>query len=187
MSAVLRPPNWVIPWSLVAGLLLTPAFLGTMNWKQISDCGQRSSPPYTLYSLPGGCYTIAESYPVRLLYTAPDLEANPGGTVRTASLGSTPIISKGALAEDWLVWSLVAFAVLYGLVVMERRWQVSSWRQASSGDGARLLSAGQGKASADERPEHHHGPGRDFTAAPRLEMGLGRSCGGPGRGDHSVA
>jgi hypothetical protein len=84
-----------------------------MDWKDLSDCGQTASFPSRLYSLPGGCTTIEEGYPVRFLSSFPVLEQNPGAAWRTASLGSAPHINKRGLIEDWLVWSLVSCSVLY--------------------------------------------------------------------------
>jgi hypothetical protein len=110
---MLKPLAWVVPWGLLAGLLLTLVSLGQMGWKPLSDCGQRNSAPYSLYSLPGGCSTIDEGAPVRFLSSDPVLEQNPGGAWRTASVGSAPLINKHGLVEDWLVWSLTSWSVLY--------------------------------------------------------------------------
>jgi hypothetical protein len=110
----LRPLAWwVIPWGLVAGMILTLLCLGSMNWKPLADCGQRTSPPYTLYSPPGGCFTIDEGYPVRFLSSEPGLEQNPGASPREAGVSGVPVISKGGLAEDWLIWSIVSCLALY--------------------------------------------------------------------------
>jgi hypothetical protein len=106
---------WMLPWGLLAGLLLTLAFLGQMNFKALSGCGQATSAPYRTYSLPGGCSTIEEGYPVRFLSSSPVLEQNPGAAWRTANVGSAPVMDVGGLAEDWLVWSLVSSAALYVL------------------------------------------------------------------------
>jgi hypothetical protein len=114
---MLKPLTWVVPWSLLVGLVVTLVFLGHMNWKPLADCGQRNTPPYRLYSLPGGCHTIEEGYPVRFLSSYPTLQGNPGGVWRTASLASNPYINKGGLIEDWLVWSVVSFTVLYAFGV----------------------------------------------------------------------
>jgi len=115
-----KPPAWwVVPWSLLAGMILTLVFLGSMNWKPLSDCGQAISPPYRQYSLPGGCATIDEGYPVRFLSGTPTLEQNPGTGSRYADVNSVPVIDKGGLAEDWLIWSIVSCLALY--IVSSRR------------------------------------------------------------------
>jgi hypothetical protein len=118
---MLKPLAWVVPWGLLAGLLLTLVFLGQMGWKDLSGCGQKTSFPYRLYSLPGGCTTIEEGYPVRFLSSFPVLEQNPGAAWRTASLGSAPYINKRGLIEDWLVWSLISCSVLYIVGARRRR------------------------------------------------------------------
>ncbi|MBO0832071.1 MAG: hypothetical protein J2P28_24640 [Actinobacteria bacterium] len=147
MSAI-KPPSWLVPWSLLAGLLLTLAFLGSMDWKQIPDCGQRSTAPYTLYSLPGGCATITEGYPVRYLSTTPTLEENPGGSWRTASLASNPIINKLGLVEDWFIWSIATFVILYGLVAMDRRSQLAHPRQLPNSGDSQEDSVRNGRRSS---------------------------------------
>ena len=40
-------------------------------------------------------------------------------TTRTAGLSSVPVINKGGLAEDWLIWSLASCLVLY--IVLARK------------------------------------------------------------------
>jgi hypothetical protein len=144
MSAI-KPLSWVVPCSLLVGLLLTLVLLGTMDWKQIPDCGQRSAAPYTPYSLPGGCSTITEGYPVRFLSTSPVLEENPGGSWRTADLASSPIIDKHALVEDWFIWSLAAFAVLCGIVLINRLSQLTHPRQLPNAGDSRPGSVGSGR------------------------------------------
>lgn len=99
---------WIIPWSLLAGIILTLLCLGSMTWEPLTDCGQGASPPYNPYSPPGGCYTINEGYPVRFLSSEPLLEQNPGTSSREAGISeagisSAPVINKAGLAEDWLV------------------------------------------------------------------------------------
>ena len=104
---------WMIPWGLLAGIILTLLCLGSMNWKPLADCGQQTSPPYSLYSPPGGCFTIDEGYPVRFLSSEPSIEQNPGASSRDAGVSGVPVISKGGLAEDWLIWSMVSCLALY--------------------------------------------------------------------------
>jgi hypothetical protein len=104
---------WVLPWGLLAGMIVTLLCLGQMTWKPLTGCGQRTSPSYSLYSPPGGCSTIDEGYPVRFLSTAPALEQNPGIRPGKAEVDGAPVVSKAGLAEDWFIWSLVSCVVLY--------------------------------------------------------------------------
>src|SRR5262249_13416312 len=69
--------------------------------------------PNRRYSLRGGCETIDEGTPVRFLSSAPGVEAHPGTSSRDADVSGAPIINKGGLAEDWLIWSLVSCVGLY--------------------------------------------------------------------------
>jgi hypothetical protein len=111
----LKPLAWVIPWGLLAGMIVTLLFLGQMAWKPLTDCGVKSAFPYSSYTPPGGCSTIIEGYPVRYLSSAPLLEQapEPGASSRAATVSGAPIINKGGLAEDWLIWSMVSCLVLY--------------------------------------------------------------------------
>jgi hypothetical protein len=118
---------WVIPWGLLAGIILTLLCLGSMTWKPLTDCGQRASPPYSPYSLPGGCTTIDEGYPVRFLSSEPLLEQNPGASSREAEVSGSPVIDKRGLAEDWLIWSMVSCLALY--IVSARRLYILSARK----------------------------------------------------------
>jgi amino acid transporter len=118
---------WVIPWGMLAGIILTLLCLGAGTWEPLTDCGQRVSPPYSGYSPPGGCSTIAEGYPVRFLSSEPLLEQNPGTSSREAGISGVPVINKGGLAEDWLIWSIVGCLALY--VVSARRLYVFSARK----------------------------------------------------------
>ena len=119
---------WVIPWGLVAGMSLTLLSLGAGTWEPLTDCGQRVSPPYNLYSPPGGCSTIDEGYPVRFLYSEPLLEQNPGTSSREDAVSGVPVINKRGLAEDWLIWSIVSCTALY--IVSARRLYIVSARKA---------------------------------------------------------
>lgn len=107
--------RWALPWSLLAGMILTLLFLGSEAWQPLHDCAQRTSPPYNLYAPPGGCSTIDAGYPVRFLSSHPLLEQipPPGSREAQVSVSSDPVIDKGGLVEDWLIWSLVSSLVLY--------------------------------------------------------------------------
>jgi hypothetical protein len=85
---VRRPPAWLLPWGLLAGVLLTLACLGHMDWVAVPGCRPAAS---------DACITLAEGYPLRWL---------------TAYQGS-PEISKAALLKDCTQWALVSTSVLY--------------------------------------------------------------------------
>jgi hypothetical protein len=40
---VRRPPMWLLPWALLAGALLTLAYLGSMDWIAIAGCRPAAS------------------------------------------------------------------------------------------------------------------------------------------------
>jgi hypothetical protein len=115
----LKPLAWVIPWGLLAGLLLTLALLGSMAWKSQPGCTQTGAGPQLAHPL-AGCYTIVEGAPERFLSSYPSLERDTGHTTNTANLtlGSVPIINRGNLVKDWLFWSLVSCPVLYVLALI---------------------------------------------------------------------
>ena len=85
---VRRPPAWLLPWGLLAGVLLTLACLGSMTFVQGPGCG-----PAAFHA----CGALAEGYPLRWLTSYQD----------------APVISKGALAKDCVQWALVSTSVLY--------------------------------------------------------------------------
>lgn len=105
---------WVVPWGLLAGLLLTLAFLGNMDFRNLPGCRQTVYGPRLPHSL-ATCDTIDEGYPVRFLSSYPYLEQDRGRTSNLSGvdIGGVPVINKGGLAEDWLVWSLVSCLALY--------------------------------------------------------------------------
>ena len=53
---------WVVPWGLLAGLLLTLAFLGQMDFRNLPGCRQPVYGPRLPHSL-AMCDTIEEGYP----------------------------------------------------------------------------------------------------------------------------
>jgi hypothetical protein len=107
---------WVLPWGLLAGLLITILFSGaSTNWKSLprSDCGDTTSFPLSSYALHGGCITLEDGYPVKFLSTAPSIEADPGTPARDAGVIGQPALDPIGLAADWLIWSLVSCLTLY--------------------------------------------------------------------------
>jgi hypothetical protein len=73
---------------LLAGVLLTLAFLGNMDWVAIPGCRPASS---------GTCTALAEGYPLRWLTAQQNM----------------PVISKAALLKDCVQWALACTSVLY--------------------------------------------------------------------------
>jgi hypothetical protein len=109
---------WVLPWGLLAGLLISILFVrASTNWKSLpsSDCGQAGSFPISFYAPRGGCVTLEEGYPVKFLSTAPLIEADPGAPARDATVGAEPNLALSRLAADWLIWSLVSCLIFYYL------------------------------------------------------------------------
>jgi hypothetical protein len=97
-----RPPLWMFLSALLVGLVLTLAYLGSMDSAAIQGCGPAGAP---IAQLPARCIGLAQGYPLHFL---------------TAYQG-TPEINKTALIEDWAQWSLVSFSVLYLLLLLHRR------------------------------------------------------------------
>jgi hypothetical protein len=93
-----KPRGWMLPGSLLAGLVITLLLLSHMGWTAIPGCGPASASPA---HLPGRCIGLAEGYPLRFLF---------GHDV--------PYIDKLALIKDWAQWSLVSGSVLYGFQVL---------------------------------------------------------------------
>jgi hypothetical protein len=88
------PPGWVVPWGLVAGIVVTLVSLANMTWARLPGCGAAGTP---VRLLPGRCFGLQEGYPLRFLV------ANQG----------VPQIMKIALIRDWGQWSLLCCSVLY--------------------------------------------------------------------------
>ena len=83
-----RPPAWLLPWGLLAGVLVTLACLGNMDWVAISGCRPAAS---------DACTALAEGYPLRWL----------------TAIQGTPVISKEALLRDSVQWALGCTSLLY--------------------------------------------------------------------------
>ena len=94
-----KPRGWMLPWSLLAGLVITLIFLAQMGWTAVPGCGPATA---SLAHLPGRCIGLAQGYPLRFLF------GHQG----------VPEIDKVALIKDWAQWSLVSGSVLYAFHVL---------------------------------------------------------------------
>jgi hypothetical protein len=83
-----RPPSWLVPCGLVLGMVVTLAYLGSMNVVAMPGCRPAAA---------AACSVLAEGYPLRWL-TAPQ---------------STPVIDKYALVRDCAQWALACSSILY--------------------------------------------------------------------------
>jgi hypothetical protein len=93
-TAYLWPPAWILPWGLVAGIVVTLLYLGNMDWAPLSGCAAAGTP---VSGLPAHCFGLQEGYPLRFLI------GNQG----------VPQILKASLLRDWAQWSLLCCSVLY--------------------------------------------------------------------------
>jgi hypothetical protein len=84
-----RPPAWLLPWGLLAGVLVTLACLGHMDYVAVPGCRPAAS---------DACTALSEGYPLRWL---------------TAVEPNVPVISKEALLKDCVQWALVITSVMY--------------------------------------------------------------------------
>jgi hypothetical protein len=101
-STPFKRPLWMLLSALLAGLVVTLLYLGSMNVAAIPGCGPAGM---TVAQLPSGCFGLARGYPMPFL---------------TAYQG-TPVISQSALVMDWAQWSLVSFSAFYLLRLAGRR------------------------------------------------------------------
>jgi hypothetical protein len=85
---VRRPPAWLLPWGLLAGVLLTLAALAGMDFTAIAGCRPAAS---------DACTALVEGYPLRWL------------TARQ----NDPMIFKAALLKDCVQWTMVSTSILY--------------------------------------------------------------------------
>ena len=83
-----RPPAWLLPWGLLAGVLVTLACLGSMDFTTIAGCRPAAS---------DACSALAEGYPLRWL----------------TAIQGTPLISQEALLRDSVQWALGCTSLLY--------------------------------------------------------------------------
>jgi hypothetical protein len=83
-----RPPAWLLPWGLLAGVLVTLALLGSMGFTTIAGCRPAAS---------DACIALSEGYPLRWL----------------TAIQGIPVISKEALLRDSVQWALGCTSLLY--------------------------------------------------------------------------
>lgn len=82
------PPTW-LPWlGLLAGVVVTAACLGHMDWVAIAGCRPAAS---------SACTALAEGYPLRWLTAEQNV----------------PVIAKAALLRDCVQWAVTSASVLY--------------------------------------------------------------------------
>jgi hypothetical protein len=93
-SRPFKPPLWMLLSALLAGLVVTLLYLGSMDMAAIPGCGPAGA---TVAQLPSGCFGLARGYPVPFL----------------TAYQSTPEIDQSALVMDWAQWSLISFSALY--------------------------------------------------------------------------
>jgi hypothetical protein len=101
-SMPLKPPVWMLLSALLAGLVVTLLFLGSINLTAIPGCGPAGT---TMTYLPNGCLGLARGYPLPFL---------------TAYQG-VPELSQTALVMDWVQWSVVSFSAVYLMWLPGRR------------------------------------------------------------------
>jgi hypothetical protein len=116
------PPKWLAVTAVAAGVILTVAALGGSSFRSVPGC---QAPGYLAphsASL-NQCTTLVEGYPVPYLSAVPGLNLDSGNKVTPANLdlSATPLISRGAAAEDLGIWILISFAALYLLWVPSQR------------------------------------------------------------------
>jgi len=85
-----RSPWWLLSLGLFAGVAVTLACLGSMDWVAIPGCRPAAS---------DACTALAEGYPLRWL----------------TAVQNEPEISKGALLKDCVQWALAAALLLHVL------------------------------------------------------------------------
>jgi hypothetical protein len=106
MSTRWIPPLWIPLFALLAGLVVTLLYLGSMGWTAIPGCGPVGA---TTAQLPGKCFGMAQGYPVRFLTAYQDVAQ----------------INKAGLIEDWTQWSMVSFTIFYILRLIHTRPETS--------------------------------------------------------------
>lgn len=94
-----RPKAWMLPWSLLAGLVITLLFLAQMGWTTLPGCGPAGA---AVANLPSRCFGLAQGYPLRFLIGHQGMAE----------------IDKPALVRDWAQWSLVSASVLYAFQLL---------------------------------------------------------------------
>lgn len=110
-SRPFKPPLWILLSALLAGVVVTLLYLGSMDMAAIPGCGPAGA---TVAQLPSGCFGLVRGYPMPFL----------------TAYQSTPEISQSALVMDWAQWSLVSFSALY-LLRLSGRGHASGGQETS--------------------------------------------------------
>jgi hypothetical protein len=116
------PPVWMLPTAAAAGALLTLACLGSMSSKPVQGC--QAAGYLAPHTAPlASCYTLDQGFPVPYLTAMPSLSLDKGRRVTASNLDlfANAVISKGALAEDLVAWTLTVAAGLYVIWIPRRR------------------------------------------------------------------
>jgi hypothetical protein len=109
----------MLPWGLLAGLIITLLFLAQMRRTQVPGCGPAGAP---LAQRPTRCTGLAEGYPLRFLY----------------AYQGVPKIDRLALIKEWAQWSLIGTSALYALELL----RAGRARPSAVNPGHSPLSAG---------------------------------------------
>jgi hypothetical protein len=123
-----RPPTWLLPWGLLAGVLVTLACLGDMNYSPIPGCQATASDT---------CSALARGYPLHWLIADQNY----------------PLIFSGALLKDCVQWALVSMSVLYLGWSWAASYSASSSLETNAPFGGGLASyrAGAGSGRVRQR------------------------------------
>jgi hypothetical protein len=97
------PPWWMGAVAVTAGLIITLLFLGSEELRAV-PCS-----PAPRSASPAQCAAVAQGFPVHFLSAVPE------GNV------SSPVISKGAAAEDLAIWTVLSLVACYLIWLPSRR------------------------------------------------------------------
>jgi hypothetical protein len=164
---VRRPPSWLVPCGLVLGVVVTLAYLGSMDVGAVPGCRPAAAE---------GCRVLAEGYPLGWL-TAPQ---------------STPMVNKYALVRDCAQWTLACSSVLYlaGLRLGPARHRhspvalagwcaIESCAMVRSGHPSYWVDCGSSSKTQGARTRTHPSGSVKSTAPCAGQYGFAAVTGGP--------